>query len=224
MKKLFTIIAILTVCSATAQNFQLHYDFERGHYMSTLELFKPDKYGFTFGFVDFDYDAHSGISRGHEKIVRVLKTQRIPVGLEVFYEGGLGTYEYPGGLGGFTMNSCWVFGLNFSHFSRNWGFSFSPGYKKFQNVDESNFHLNTNWYIHFFKGKLTFNGVVEFWSEEGLTDNLVLNSEPQIWINVSPNLALGSEVKITNNRGNDKFEIRPSVALKWNFDFMGRKE
>ena len=96
MKKLLVILTILVTFSATGQNLQLHYDFERGFYMSTFEMFRIDKYGFSYAFVDFDYDAKNGISRGHEKIVRVLKTEKMPLGLEVAYEGIVGTYEYPG--------------------------------------------------------------------------------------------------------------------------------
>jgi len=226
MKKLLVILTILVTFSATGQNLQLHYDFERGFYMSTFEMFRIDKYGFSYAFVDFDYDAKNGISRGHEKIVRVLKTEKMPLGLEVAYEGIVGTYEYPGGTGGFSPNTCWIFGVNYARYTPNWGFTFSPGYKKIKNVDNFNYIVNGTWYLNFFKRKLTFNGVIEFWSEEGFTDNIVFNSEPQVWFNATQNLSIGSEVKITNNRGNEKFEVRPSIALKWIFgdSFGGPKD
>ena len=35
---------------------ELHYDTERGHYTSTLEMFNTDDYGSNFFFVDFDYE------------------------------------------------------------------------------------------------------------------------------------------------------------------------
>ena len=48
MKKLITLFTIIVTVSVTAQNFQLHRDFERDHFTTTFELFKVDKYGNTF--------------------------------------------------------------------------------------------------------------------------------------------------------------------------------
>lgn len=38
-----------------AQNIQLHYDLGRNSLTSTVEMFRPDDWGSTFFFVDFDY-------------------------------------------------------------------------------------------------------------------------------------------------------------------------
>ena len=62
MKKLITLFAILVTVAVTAQNFQLHRDLERGHFTTTFEMFKMDKYGNTFTFIDFDYNASVGTS------------------------------------------------------------------------------------------------------------------------------------------------------------------
>ena len=59
MKKirLFAILAVALFGTATAlgQNIQLHYDFGRNAATTTVEMFRPDKGGSTFFFVDFDY-------------------------------------------------------------------------------------------------------------------------------------------------------------------------
>ena len=61
MKKLIflactTLIAVmLTPMKAEGQNIQLHYDLGRKGITSTVEMFKPDKGGSTFFFVDLDY-------------------------------------------------------------------------------------------------------------------------------------------------------------------------
>ena len=40
---------------AKAQNVQLLYDTGRGCVTSTVEMFRPDSFGSTYFFVDFDY-------------------------------------------------------------------------------------------------------------------------------------------------------------------------
>ena len=65
MRKLFVLAALLAiVCQGKAQNVQLHYDFESHLYdknlhghpepTQTVEMFKADKWGSTYFFVDMD--------------------------------------------------------------------------------------------------------------------------------------------------------------------------
>ncbi|MDR1416965.1 MAG: DUF5020 family protein [Prevotellaceae bacterium] len=49
---------------------------------------------------------------------------------------------------------------------------------------------------------------------------IVFLTEPHFWYNVTPNLALGSEIEISNNfltKNKDKAYINPTIAAKWNF-------
>lgn len=66
MKKLFslTIFLMAAFACADAQNIQLHYDLGHTLYSdltprqsvtTTVEMFKPDKWGSTFFFIDLDY-------------------------------------------------------------------------------------------------------------------------------------------------------------------------
>ena len=107
------IVLLLVFCVSTSvfcQNLQLHHDFEREHFTTTFELFKMDKYGNTFTFIDFDYNAENGINQGYFEIARVLKTEKIPVGLHVEYNGGVGmTPNF-----GYSINAAWIFGVNYS--------------------------------------------------------------------------------------------------------------
>ena len=219
MKKLLTIFAILTAFTVNAQNFQLHRDFERGHFTTTFEMFKMDKWGNTFTFVDFDYDADNGINQGYFEIARVLKTKKMPIGLHVEYNGGVGTFELPEDeLGGFTINDAWIFGLNYSKGNAKCGFSTYAGYKAFKGTGEANYQITGTWYVNMFKGKVTFSGFADLWSEEGLSDNTVLLTEPQLWFNATKNLSLGGEVEISNNFAySNEFKVRPTLAVKWNF-------
>ena len=59
-----------------AQNLQLHYDFWKGrqYLTSTVEMFKPDKHGSTFFFVDMDYDlSDAKVKLAYWEIARDLK-------------------------------------------------------------------------------------------------------------------------------------------------------
>ena len=76
MKKLTLLFTILVTTIVTSQNFQLHNDFERGHLTTTFELFKMDKYGNTFTFIDFDYNSATGTGLAYFEMARVLKTEK----------------------------------------------------------------------------------------------------------------------------------------------------
>ena len=59
MRKLALALVVLIAVATKAQtNLQVHYDFgkDRSYVTTTLEMFKPDKWGNTFFFVDFDYN------------------------------------------------------------------------------------------------------------------------------------------------------------------------
>ena len=115
MKKtllLFSIVALFNTLSA--QNIQLHYDFGEGRKMltSTVEMFKPDKYGSTFFFIDMDYGSEesgveNGISLAYWEIARAFKwneTQKIMPRVE--FNGGVMKLDdwYP-------IENCWLAGL-----------------------------------------------------------------------------------------------------------------
>ncbi|MBK5208790.1 MAG: DUF5020 family protein [Flavobacteriaceae bacterium] len=217
MKKIITIITFFIAITVSAQNFQLHRDFERGHYTTTFELFKVDKYGNTYTFVDFDYNASSGISGGYYEIARVLKTEKMPVGLHVEYNGGLGTFGPESSLGGYTINEAWIFGANYAKGNAKWGFSTYAGYKAFTNAGEANYQITGTWYVNLIENKLTFSGFADLWSENGLSDKTVFLSEPQLWYHLNKTFSVGGEVEFSNNFAYEfEFKVRPTLAIKWN--------
>ncbi|PKQ65849.1 hypothetical protein BZG02_02265 [Labilibaculum filiforme] len=217
MKKLIVIFAVLVSFAASAQNFQLHRDLDRDQFTSTFEMFKMDKWGNTFTFVDFDYDAENGINQGYFEIARVLKTEKMPIGIHIEYNGGVGSFETPDMNFGYTINNAWIFGLNYAKGGAQSGFSAYAGYKAIKDADEANFQVTGTWYVNFLDGKMTFSGFADLWTENGLSDDTVFLTEPQIWYNATKNLSLGSEIEISNNFAGDDFEVRPTLAVKWNF-------
>ena len=100
MKKLFLFAFILlSVCAGKvmAQNIQLHYDLGRALYKSlderpwvttTVEMFKADKWGSTYFFVDMDY-TDKGVASAYWEISRELKFWKAPISAHVEYNGGL---------------------------------------------------------------------------------------------------------------------------------------
>jgi len=215
MKKIITIITFFIAVTVSAQNLQLHRDFERGHFTTTFEFFKVDKYGNTFTFVDFDYNAATGTSLAYYEIARVLKTEKMPIGAHIEYNAGH--------TNGFTFPEAWIFGANYSKGNAKWGFSTYAGYKAFTGAGEGNFQVTGTWYVNLVENKLTFSGFADYWSEKGdftfgYTDVKVFLAEPQLWYHLNKTFSVGGELEISSNfaGGNDAIKGRPTLAIKWN--------
>lgn len=209
MKKLITLITIFITVAVSAQNFQLHRDFERGHFTTTFEMFKMDKYGNTFTFIDFDYNSAIGTSSAYYEIARVLKTEKMPVGLHVEYNAGHSNQ--------FSFNEAWIIGANYGKGNAKWGFSTYAGYKAFTGAGEGNFQVTGTWYVNLIADKLTFSGFADLWTENGLSEKTVFLSEPQLWYHLNKNFSVGGEVELANNFGYEfDFKVRPTLGVKWN--------
>ncbi len=203
------LLFVLVIGTLQAQNLQLHYDLERGYATSTFEMFKPDKWGNTFMFVDFDFNG-GNMNQVYGEIARVLKTEKMPVGLHLEYNGGTSNQ--------FSFANAFIFGVNYAKGNADRGFSTYLGYKTFKGTGKANMQLTATWYLHLFNKKVSCLGFVDLWTEEGLTDNTVFLTEPQLWYNINKNLSLGGEVEISNNFAfSTEFKVRPTVAVKWNF-------
>ena len=83
MKKTFLLVLFMCCLAGVtkAQNIQLHYDLGRAMYNSlsdrpwvttTVEMFKADKWGSTYFFVDMDY-TDKGVASAYWEISRELK-------------------------------------------------------------------------------------------------------------------------------------------------------
>ncbi len=212
MKKLITLFTIFVTVAVTAQNFQLHRDLERGHFTTTFEMFKMDKYGNTFTFIDFDYNASTGTSLAYYEIARVLKTEKMPIGAHIEYNAGHAI--------GFGINEAWIFGANYSKGNAKMGFSTYAGYKAFAGAEKGNFQITGTWYVNLIDNKLTFSGFADLWTQnyEGREDLTVFLSEPQLWYHLNKRFSIGGELEISSNFGtrNDAIKGRPTLAVKWN--------
>lgn len=219
MKKLFLFFALIFVTSSFAQNIQLHYDLgkDREYFTTTIEMFKPDEYGATFFFVDFDYNApgNKSIALAYFEIARYIT---IPGA------GGLaGTIQYndgtaPWGPLGHIVLAGASYPIDLGFVTLNTDLLFRKDYLS----NGSDAQLTTVWFVPFFDGKLIFTGFLDLWTGEyWYTDGkeVVLLTEPQLWFNIDNHLSIGGEVELSNNflPLTDGIQVNPTLGLKWNF-------
>lgn len=233
MKRKFILsISLLFILSASyAQNLQLHYDFrnslhgekvaQKNYLTGTFEMFKPDAWGSTFMFVDFDFNLEKGnIGMVYGEIARAIKLGNSPVMAHVEFNGGLGR--------GFTIDNAYLLGAQYPFKAGNFFMSTYLAYKlnAFKKASHDG-QWTVTWTGNFADNKLTLSGFADFWTENKNKETgeggkkLVFLSEPQIWYNITPNLSLGSEIELSYNFVNafaeSKFYVLPTLAAKWNF-------
>lgn len=230
MKKNVALLFFLLPMALMAQNLQVHYDFgkDRNYVTTTLEMFKPDKWGNTFFFVDFDYNMgnENHPSAAYMEIARCLKFWKGPLSLQVEYNGGFGTFPNATALtgqAGFPINNAYLvgldYGLNNADYSKT--LNIKALYKHIAGKQESA-QLTAVWGLHFFKRKLSFTGFADFWLEDNTfgakKTSTIFLTEPQLWYNFNEHLSAGSEVEMaTNFAGVEGFKVCPTLAVKWNF-------
>ncbi len=232
--KNFLLFAVLLIIgkAAFAQNLQVHYDFgeDRKMITTTLEMFKPDKSGSTFFFVDMDYGSDAsgidGIDLAYWEIARSFKwneNQKFEPRIE--YNGGFLRNKF----GAFSINSTYLVGgqytWNNDDFSRV--FTLQANYKYIKDIEDASFQITGVWGMYFFNRKLYFSGFADFWKEEhtvfgdngsATTADFVFLTEPQLWYNVYPNFSFGTEIEISYNFGvNEGTMVNPTLAAKWTF-------
>lgn len=231
-KHILLVITLIITGFAQAQNLQVHYDFGSGLYdkdlatrplvTTTLEMFRPDKWGSTFFFVDMDHTS-KGVASSYWEIARELKFWKGPLSVHVEYNGG--------NSNAFSYKNMYLAGGTYTYNNADFskGFSLSAMYKYIQKADQpNNFQITGTWYAHFAKNKLcTFIGFADFWREKNPNGNYIFLTEPQFWVNLNKikgvnekfKLSVGSELELSNNfAGRKGFYAIPTAALKWNFE------
>lgn len=240
MKKFLLLIMLVGALSAKAQNIQLHYDFGRHAYKSlnssdksmarpaltsTVEMFRPDKGGSTFFFVDMDYN--QGVRGAYWEIARELnfwqnsKVNWLSAHIE--YNGGLDRISK-------SYDDAFLFGATYSghskDFSKTWSITASYKLIPHNPVSMHNFQITGVWGMTFARGYMSFIGFIDFWREHRTWQNTsyILLAEPQLWFNFNAikgcekfNLSLGTEVELSNNFVAKGFFAIPTVAAKWTF-------
>lgn len=211
--------------TSKAQNIQLHYDFgeNRKLFTSTVEMFKPDKYGSTFFFIDMDYSSDArnvdnGISLAYWEIARAFKwneTQKIMPRVE--YNGG--AFKLDGDdTPWIAIENAYLAGIEHTWASADFSkiLTLQANYKYIQDKENASFQITAVWTVNMLDGKLSFLGFADFWKESMFwgTDYRFL-SEPQIWYNFSKSFSVGSEIELSNNFVGKEFAVKPTIAVKW---------
>lgn len=231
MKQIFAILALLTSTSLMAQNVQLHYDFgkDRQYLTSTVEMFKPDKWGSTFYFIDMDYGISEnlkGVNMAYFEIARGLKFWDSPFEVHLEYNGGFGQYEAVPYVGAYQINDAWLAGGHYTFASEDFSrfFTLQLMYKYIRDVEDLSFQITGVWELNYFDGKFTFAGFADFWKEpvdfdfDGNVDaDFIFMAEPQLWYNFTKNFSLGSEIEVANNFIKEGFQVNPTLGVKWKF-------
>jgi hypothetical protein len=187
---------------------------DRGYLTSTLEMFKPDKWGSTFFFVDFDYnkDAGNSVSFAYMEMVRGFKFWNSPLEIHIEYNGGT------------FVNDSWLLGANYTWNNSDYTriFTLQGMYKYIRDKHDASYQVTGVWAVHMANRKFTFSGFADFWREDNSFDGdkteFVFLSEPQLWYNATSNISVGGEVELANNfGGTNGFKACPTVAAKWTF-------
>jgi hypothetical protein len=246
VRKLVFSLAILCVAGAMqAQNLQLHFDPRNSLYgdnvgapvdymTATFEMFKPDQWGSTFMFVDFDFNFNKGPGLAYAEIARAIKLGDFPLLAHIEYNGGLGLIRDTGGAengpSGFSIPNAYLAGAAYPFRLGNFFMNTYLVYKlnAFQEASHDA-QWTVTWSASFANNKLSLGGFMDLWTEDkSFTEGpdadgkkVVFLSEPQIWYNITPNLSIGSEVELSYNFVNkfneSKFYAIPTLATKWNF-------
>jgi hypothetical protein len=224
--------ALLILLSiARAQEIQLHYDFgeDRDYLTTTIEMFKPDAWGTTFFFVDFNYDGNDveGVSESYFEFARAFYTDDLPVGLHLEYNGGQGRFNTPEGENAYPINDAWLVGPEMTWNAEDYskGVTLQLLYKNIRGKNDDSFQITFVWYSHLMDKAFTFRGFADFWKEDndfnfdGKQDaDYTFLSEPQLWYNVTEKFAIGSEVEFGYNfAGVDGWKVCPTAAVKYVF-------
>ncbi len=247
-KLLFAVVALVSAHTALAQNIQLHYDLGHTLYSdltprmsvtTTIEMFKPDKWGSTYFFTDIDYK-NDGVVGAYWEVSREFNvTKNKQWAAHVEYNGGSTTGEsgatsYWGSRFQHALLAGGAWNWHSADFSHT--FSFQLMYKYyFKNSHDgahpfNSFQATSVWGMTFGQGLCTFCGFADLWYDKKVKGNLIFVSEPQFWFNLNTikgwdgiNLSLGTEVEISNNflinenNEQNKFYVVPTIAAKWTF-------
>lgn len=226
MKKILLFFSFMAfIAAVNAQNIQAHYDFgkDRKLITTTVEMFKPDKFGSTFFFIDMDYSSDArnvdnGLSLAYWEIARAFKwneNQKFMPRAE--YNGGVLKLD---GVGTpfIPIENAYLAGIERTWASADFSkiLTLQANYKYIQDKEDAAFQLTAVWTVQMLQNKLTFTGFADFWKEEMFwgTDYRFL-SEPQLWYNFAKNFSLGTEIELSNNFVGDEFAVKPTVAIKW---------
>ncbi len=241
MKKLLLILCIIV--PLMAQNLQVHYQLreDKQHISTTLEQFTGDKLGLTYWFISADYkdiQTNEHLLRGNMtsiygefyRFFNIPKLSGLMAGIQ--YADGFMIYpeivEAIPDIDGMSFGRYWMLGLAYNVPIGNMYVLTSIWAKKKQGYNYD-WQLTLAWGHNFWQDRLTFNGYFDLWGERRSVDvnnsssinpyKVVLLTEPQLYYNFNPHLAIGAKAQVSCNFefGQDGLRFAPTIAARWNF-------
>jgi hypothetical protein len=231
------LLSAAVLCAAAtvqAQNLKLNFDTRHSLYgeaaapvnylTATFEMFKPDPWGNTFMFVDFDFNfdkQNPGLI--YAEIAREFQLGGFPLLPHIEYNGGLGLAR--GTDAGFSIPSSYLGGFGYPFRLGHFFMSTYAAYKfnAFRKASHDA-QWTFTWNATLAGGKLSLAGFFDLWSENkdqtGAVSGkkMILLSEPQVWYNITAQCAVGTEIELSYNfAGAEKFYAFPTICAKWNF-------
>ena len=237
----FAVLGSAQIASAQT-NLQTFYDFgkDRKHVTTTLEMFKADKWGDTFFFVDYDYvtkaqreSGYYGPTGSYFEISRAINfwqnTKLAPLSAHVEFNGGVNF-----GSSNFLFGANWF--LHSKDFTKT--LTLELMYKTFKgSSSDLPVQFTAVWGMSNLFGVdgLTFSGFADIWGENtsywygdenplgAAEGKFIFLSEPQLWYNIGKlwgmeNLNIGTEIELSYNfAGCSGFKCRPCLGTKWCF-------
>ena len=238
MKKILLVLCLIV--PLLGQNLQVHYELrgDKRNITSTIEQFTGDRLGLTYWFISAAYTdfegqnllngSATGVYGEFYRFFNIPKTNGLMVGIQ--YNDGLTVYNgttVPDGdpaILGLPFGRTWLAGFGYNvpigkmHVLATVWLRKKQGY----NYD---WQFTAAWGHNFWEDRLTFNGFFDLWGEKPLNSpttpyKLVLLTEPQLYYNFNPHLAVGVKTQISVNfeYGHDgELRFAPTVAARWNF-------
>ena len=219
---------------AQAQNVQLFYDFgkDRQYVTTTFEMFKGDKFGDTFFFIDHYYtqsaqrpDVSSAINGSYFEIER---------GINFWQDSALKDLslhlEYDGSTWGAAIVCVGAkYFLHSADFDNT--LSLYLMYDQHIGVGKADIPVKFTavWGMNnlFGVNGLTFKGFCDVWGNNSVfadlsTAKFSVLSEPQLWMNLGSafdhHLDIGGEVELSYNfAGHKGFMCNPCAGIRWTF-------
>ncbi|MDD6802714.1 MAG: DUF5020 family protein, partial [Prevotellaceae bacterium] len=185
------------------------------------------KLGSWFYFVDLDL-RNNGASGAYTEVSREFNLgSKSPFAAHMEFNGGLNLY-------GSFQNAILVgpaYNGHSADYSKTWSVQllYKQCLKGKDNKALAGVQLTGVWGINFGGGKWTFSGYADFWTgyipkwdANGQKKGLLIQSEPQLWYNITKNFSVGTEFEISNNfiyptcETTKTFYINPTLGVKFN--------
>jgi hypothetical protein len=202
MRRIMFLLAVAGMATADEPsifvNGQLHRDFDREIYTSTVEIFGIDRWGSEFFFADFDFDS-AGQTVSYFEISRNLllkKTKWGGLNLSLQFNDGVAAFDAAAGQK--SIPRAWLAGPAISDIK--WGaaqFELQALYRQ-EFASDPGWQLTTVWFWPIWKTPFEFLGYFDWNSNEYGDNPTSFQAEPQLQYRYK-HAALGTEFEISRN-------------------------